>query len=121
MKILYLFLKVEGLSAGIGLFLSVFLQYAVKAHAEGVAESMGNLIDIHSDKRRGMGIDSVGLEAQIDWNGPPIHLADKLGEKTLDRLFGGRSKWHFITRDNKKESVITKRLKQEKPLMPFYS
>ena len=39
----------------------------MKTHAEGVAESMGNLINIHSDKRRGtMDIGSVGLEAQID-------------------------------------------------------
>ncbi len=42
----------------------------MKTRAEGVAESMGNLIDIHSDKRRGMNVDNVGLEAQIDWNGP---------------------------------------------------
>ena len=39
----------------------------MKTHAEGIAESMGNLINIHSDKRRGtMDIGSVGLEAQID-------------------------------------------------------
>ena len=120
MKFLHLFLKERDLFTGIEGFLHFFLRCTMKTHAEGVAESMGNLIDIHSDKRRDMGVDNVGLEAQIDWNGPPIHLADRLGEKTFDRIFGGRSKWHFITRDNKKDSVVTRRLKQEKPMIPFF-
>ena len=37
-----------------------------------------------------MDVASVGLEAQIDWNEPPLHMVDRLGEKTLDKIFGGR-------------------------------
>ena len=62
----------------------------------------------------------LGLEAQIDWNGPPLHMVDRLGEKTLDKIFGGRSRWHFITRENKNASIVTKRLKEEKPSIPFF-
>ena len=70
----------------------------VKTHAEGVAESMGNYMDIHGDKRRGsMNIDDLGQEAFIHWNGPPLHLADNLGKKSLDRYFK-RSSWNFITK-----------------------
>ena len=120
MKFLHLFLKEHKLFTGIEKFLHFFLRCSMKTHAEGVAESMGNLIDIHCDKRRGMDVASVGIEAQIDWNGPPLHMVDRLGEKTLDKIFGGRSRWHFITRESKNESIVTKRLKEEKPSIPFF-
>ena len=69
----------------------------MKTHAEGVVESMGNYIEIHSDKRRGrMDISDIGKEALIHWNGPPLGRADRLGEAALDRLFG-RGRWNFIT------------------------
>ena len=77
-------------------------------------------LDTHCDKTRGMNVDNVGLEAQIDWNGHPVHLVDKLSEKTLDRILKGRSRWHFVTKDDK-DTVVTKRLKQEKPFFPFFS
>ena len=120
MKILHLFLKEKDLYTGIENFLHFFLRVTMKTHAEGVAESMGNLIDIHSEKRRGMELTKVGVEAQIDWNGPPLHMVDKLGEKALDKIFGGRSRWHFVTNENKEDSVVTKRLKEEKPSIPFF-
>ena len=49
----------------------------VKTHAE--AEYMGKYIDIHSDKRGGLGIAMVGNEAKIHWNGPPVHHSQQLG------------------------------------------
>ena len=54
MKVLHLFLKNEFLFSGIEKFLAIFTKCAVKTHAEGVAESMGNYVDIHSEKRRGL-------------------------------------------------------------------
>ena len=33
--------------------------------------------------------------------------ADRLGREALDRIFG-RGRWHFITLDNKLDSVVTK-------------
>ena len=45
-------------------------------------------------------------------------MVDILGEKTLNRIFGGRSNWHFVTRENKKDSIVTKRLKEEKSSNP---
>jgi len=47
--------------------------------------------------------DDVGMEANIHWNGPPIHLAQNFGEAALDAHFGGRHKWHFVTRQDKKK------------------
>ena len=61
----------------------------VKTHAEGVVESMGNYVEIHSEKSRGrMDISDIGREALIHWNGPPLAKADRLGEASLDRVFG---------------------------------
>jgi hypothetical protein len=77
-KFFQLFLKEKILFQGIEGFLHFLLRCSVKTHAEGVAESMGNYIDLHSDKRRGMEIDDVGREALIYWNGPPLHLAESL-------------------------------------------
>jgi hypothetical protein len=92
----------------------------VKTHAEGVVESMGNLVEIHGDKRRGnMDISDIGKEALIDWNGPPLAKADRLGKEALDRHFG-KGRWNFITRSNKKDSNVTKRLRMEEPGLPFF-
>ena len=119
MKFLHLFLKESELHEGVEAFLHLLLRCTIKTHAETVAESMGNLVDLHCDKRRGLGVQDVGLEVFIDWNGPPIHLVDSLGTRALDRYFNG-GKWHFITLVNRADSVITRRLKTVQPKMPFF-
>ena len=111
-KFLQLFLKERILFQGIESFLHFFLRCIVKTHAEGVAESMGNYIDLHSDKRRGMEIDDVGKEALIHWNGPPVHLADNLGINSLNRKFSG-THWNFTTRNPQPDSTVITRLKKE--------
>ena len=118
-KFLHLFYKKEELHSDIHHFLHFMLRCLVKNHAETVVESMGNLVDMHSEKRRGLGIEDVGRETFIDWNGPPVHLCENLGTKTLDRIFKG-SKWHFITVANKSDSEVTNRLKNEKSRIPFF-
>ena len=90
----------------------------MKTHAETVVESMGNL-EMHCEKRRGLGIEDVGKETFIDWNGLPVHQSDSLGIKTLNRLFKG-TKWHFVTVANKADSEVTKKLKSEKSKLPFF-
>ena len=111
---LHLFLKEESLYSGIEMFMSLYLQSASKTHAEGVAESMGSYVDIHSDKRRGLDVAIVGMESYIHWNGPPIHLADSIGVGSLDSYFAGRTHWRFVTRKNKLESAVVSRLKRQK-------
>ena len=65
-KIVHLFYKEPSLYLEIEDFLQLFLICIVKTHAEGVAESMGSLMDIHGNKRRGrMDILPTGKEAQI--------------------------------------------------------
>ena len=86
----------------------------LKTHAEGATESMGNYVDIHSEKRRGLDVSVVGQEAYINWNRPPVHLADSLGESSLDSYFAGRRNWRFVTRKNKVESVAVCRMKAER-------
>ena len=66
-----------------------------------------------------MGIEDVGKESFIDWNGPPVHLSDSLGIKTLNRIFKG-SKWHFVTVANKSDSEVTQRLKKRQAKLPFF-
>jgi len=54
---------------------------------------MGNYVELHADKRRGrMDISDIGVEAMIHWIGPPLAWADKLGEASLDRVFGGKGR-----------------------------
>ena len=98
--------------------LHLYLRCFVKTHAEGVAESMGNYMDIHVDKMRGsMNIDDLGQEAFIHWNGPPLHLADNLGKKSLDRYFK-RSSWNFITKRTSHSQQS--RIKQVSGRVPFF-
>ena len=99
----------------------IFARCTVKTHAEGVAESMGNIVEIHSDSRRGsMDISDAGKEAMIHWNGPPLAKAERLGTEALDRIFG-RGKWNFTTLGEKSDSVITKRLRSEEGNLPFFN
>ena len=51
---------------------------------------------IHIQTKRGLDIDAIGNESYIKWNGPPVHLAAQLGKASLDKKFGGRSKWNFV-------------------------
>ena len=108
-----MFLKYDLLYSEIEDFLYLFLRCALKAHVESVAESMGSIIDLHSDKRRGIDVTVVGEESMIHWNGPPVNKANGLLEAALDRHFGGRRNWHFITRQNKPESIVISRLKRD--------
>ena len=119
MKFLQLFLKKKELFIGIQSFLHLILRCTVKTHAETVAESMGNIVDLQCEKRQGLGVENVGKGTFIDWNGPPVHLSDNLGTKTLNRIFEGK-KWHFVTVSNKADSEVTKRLKQKKAKVPFF-
>ena len=119
-KLLHLFYKEPILYSGLQDFLHLYLRCVVKTHAEGVVESMGNYIEIHSEKRRGrMDILDIGKEALIHWNGPPTAKADRLGREALDRIFG-RGRWHFVTLDNKLDSTVTKKWRAEEPGLPFF-
>ena len=105
MKFLHLYIKEKELFQGHENFLHFFLRCTVKTHAEGVAESMGSVMDLQSDKRRGLSIEDIGKETLVHWNGPPVHLADSLGEKSLNRMFKGRP-WHFVTRRSNVSTVM---------------
>ena len=118
-KFLHLFLKKEEFYNGIQNFLHFLLRCVIKTHAETVVESMGNLIEMHCEKRRGLGIEDVGKETFIDWNGPPVHQCDSLGIKAMNRIFKGSS-WRFVTVANKADSTVTKRLKQQESRLPFF-
>ena len=118
-KFLHIFMKEMTLYQGVERFLHFLLRCSVKTHAEGVAESMGNYIEMHSEKRRGLDIEDVGVETFIHWNGPPVSHANTLLTKALNRHFRG-DKWNFITRKNKLYSTVTERLLDQKPRVPFF-
>jgi hypothetical protein len=73
---------------------------------------------MHCEKSCGFGIEDVGRETFIDWNGPPILFSDDLCTKTLNGISKG-TKWHFITVANTSDSEVTKRLKDEKLKLHF--
>ena len=85
MKVLHLFLKTPELYKTLKNLLHLCISVATKTHAEGVAESMGNFVDIHAEKKRGLDISDVGREAFINWNGPPVANAATLLELALDK------------------------------------
>ena len=120
MKLLHLFLKFPTSYSDIPDFLRLFMRCSAKTHAEGVAESIGNYVDFYSDKKRGLDIRAVGDESYIHWNGPPVHLAGALGQAALDRKFGGRNSWRFVTRNCKSESKVVSRLKRGVSRVPFF-
>ena len=51
--------------------------------------------------------------------GPTLAKADRLGKAALDRHFG-RGRWNFITLANKQDSIVTRRLREEEPSLPFF-
>ena len=106
MKVLHLLLKFPEFYEGIPGVLHLFLRCSTKTHAEAVAESMGNYVDTYSDKKRGLDITDIGNESFIHWNGPPVHHAGPLGKAALDKKFGGRSNWRFVTKKCKAESIV---------------
>ena len=110
MKVLHLLLKFLQLYNDIGGVLHLFLRCASKTHAESVAESMGNCIDIYSDKKRGLDITTVGQETYIKWNGPPVYHAEEIGKEALDIHFNGRSNWKFVSKSGRTESIFVSRL-----------
>ena len=55
-----------------------------------------------------MDINDIGKEVFLDWNGSPTAKADRLRREALNRRLR-RGRWHFITLDDKLESVVTKR------------
>ena len=67
----------------------LFSRCLVKTHAEGVVESMGNYVELHSDKRRGQ------MEALIHWNGPPLARADwqSIWPKQMELYYHGQQGW----------------------------
>ena len=111
MRFLHLFLKEKELYDGVQNFLHLLLRCIVITHAEGVAESMGSLIDIHSDKRRNLCIEDVGKDALVHRNRPPLHLSDALRVNARDR--------HFITKNSKFHSTVVKRLSHQVDELPF--
>ena len=118
MKCLHLVLREKDLHLGLEKFLNFLLRCTMKTHAEGVAESMGNVLGMHCLKRRGLNIYEVGKEAIIHWNGPPIHLCDSLGEKVMNQHFKGRPR-HFVTKASSQSTVINRMLKKN-PGVPFF-
>eukprot|EP00795_Rhopilema_esculentum_P013471 gene13471-4350_t len=98
---------------------NILQENSVKTHA-GAVESMGSYIDYQSNKRRGLDIATVGCESRIHWNGPPLHKASALIESALGRNFGGGSNWHFVTKENKHESVVVLKMKKKRSRVPWF-
>ena len=119
LKLLHLFLKEPTLYQGLQEFIHLYLCCIIKTHAEGVAESMENIIEIHGDKRRErMSIEDLRREVYIRRNGPPGHRADRLGKKALERHFKN-AQWNFVIRFHRTESLVLQRKKREESRVAF--
>ena len=81
---------------------------------------MGNFVEIHAEKKCGLDISDVGAEAFINWNGPPVANSRTIIELALDKRFGGRSQWRFITKENNLQSTVVSRLRRDVSRVPFF-
>ena len=71
------------------------------------------------EKRRGLGVQDVGLEVFIDYNGALVHLVDSLGTRTLSSLFN-EGKWQFARLVKRGDSEVTRSLKSLDAKLPFF-
>ena len=74
----------------------------------------------HAEKKRGLDMSDVGVEAFINWNGPPVANSSALLEVALYKRFKGRGHWRFVTKENKLQSKVVSRLSKEVGRVPFF-
>ena len=92
--------------------LHFLLKCTMKTHAEGVAESMGSVIDSHFQKRRGLTIEGMGKESIIHQSRPQVHLTILV--KSRWSHF-----WYLVTKTGALESTVLKNVYQQKLRVPF--
>ena len=68
----------------------------MKTHAEGVAETMGSVIDSHCQERRGLTIEENGkiIRHTLKWTPGASY---NLGKKSLNRFYKGHF-WYLVTK-----------------------
>ena len=81
---------------------------------------MGNYVEMHAEKKRGLDINDVGVESFVHWNGPLVANATPLLEASQDRRFKGRRSWRFVTNPNNLKSKTVSRLKTQSSGVPFF-
>ena len=74
----------------------------------------------HAEKKRGLDMSDVGVEAFINWNGPPVANFYALLEVSLDKRFKGKGHWRYVTKENKLQSKVVSRLSKEVGRVPFF-
>ena len=91
---------------------------ALKMPTESVVESQCSVYEHCLNKRRAsVSEENRQKEFFLNCNGPPIGKAEKILTKALNQHFG--KKWHFQTRDIRKQSYVLKRLKKDNGKLPF--
>ena len=93
------------LYSGVGDILYLFQHCALKTSNEAVVEGIGNIVNMHADRRRGLSSDAYEREAFIHYNGPPLCKADGLIKEVLDIHFDEGKPWHFTKGSRGAQSV----------------
>ena len=98
--------------------MSNMLVAALKMPTESVVESQCSVYEHCLNKRRAsVSEENRQKEFFLNCNGPLIGKAEKILTKALNQHFG--KKWHFQTRDIRKQSYVLKRLKKDNGKLPF--
>ena len=89
----------SSLCEGCQAWLHLHSHMVMKTANESVVESMGSLLDRHSDPHRHLDSISSSQEAFIHWNGPAIQKSRQfLIDSLHERFGGGPCKWHFVAK-----------------------
>ncbi|CAF3994088.1 unnamed protein product [Rotaria sp. Silwood1] len=86
-KVMKTFYTNTDLSEGINDFIHFYSLMILKIRSEAICESAASILKGHIHKNRSLQHKSLDDEIFLHWNAPPLHLADKFIEQSIDDYF----------------------------------
>ncbi|CAF3936760.1 unnamed protein product [Rotaria sp. Silwood1] len=86
-KVIKTFYTNIDLSEGINDFLHFYSLMILKIRSEAICESAASILKGHIHNNRSLQHKSLNDEVFLHWNTPPLHLADKFIEQSIDDYF----------------------------------
>ncbi|CAF4054019.1 unnamed protein product, partial [Rotaria sordida] len=86
-KVMKTFYTNTDLSEGINDFLHFYSLMILKIRSEAICESAASILKGHIHNNRSLQHKSLDDEVFLHWNAPPLHLADKFIEQSIDDYF----------------------------------
>ncbi|CAF3669590.1 unnamed protein product [Rotaria sp. Silwood1] len=128
-KVMKTFYTNTDLSEGINDFLHFYSLMILKIRSEAICESAASILKGHIHNNRSLQHKSLDDEVFLHWNAPPLHLADKFIEQSIDDYFINKKDktWLFYRKSEQYQpwrllspgSLVLNRLRSEQvPRLP---